>query len=184
MAQNGPASSATADVVANMTPNNEDAQYMTSQTAQFTETQPGEVMEFNSTKESPNVGASIPQLELNKFLERPTLIQTITWGSGGVSTGRFNPWTDFLTNAYIQNKLENYALFRGDLHIKLVISANPFTYGAALLSYTPIQDYMTDTIATTTGALQNSQNPHVWVWPQNNAGGELVLPFFWKSPFY
>ena len=183
MAQNGPASSATADVVANMTPNNEDAQYMTSQTAQFTETQPGEVMEFNSTKESPNVGASIPQLELNKFLERPTLIQTITWGSGGVSTGRFNPWTDFLTNAYIQNKLENYALFRGDLHIKLVISANPFTYGAALLSYTPIQDYMTDTIATTTGALQNSQKPHVWVWPQNNAGGELVLPFFWKSPF-
>jgi len=166
-----------------MTPNNEKADYMTSQTAQFTETQPGEVMEFNSTKESSGVGESIPQLELNKFLERPTLIQTITWGSGGVSTGRFNPWTDFLTNSYIQNKLENYALFRGDLHIKLVISANPFTYGAALLSYTPIYDYVTDSVAECTGALQNSQKPHIWVWPQNNAGGELVLPFFWKSPY-
>lgn len=166
-----------------MTPNNANADYMSSQTAQFTETQPGEVMEFVSTTESNAISEGLPQLELNKFFERPTLIQTITWGSGGVSSGRFYPWTDFLSNAYIENKLKNYALFRGDLHIKLVVSANPFTYGAALLSYTPVYQYVTDSVAEATGALQNSQKPHIWVWPQNNAGGELVLPFFWKSPY-
>lgn len=178
----GPASSATADVVANMTPNNVDARYNASQTVTFTETQPGEVMEFNSTSTSSDF-IDKQNLELNKFFERPTLIKTLTWGSGGLSTTRFNPWTDFLTNSYIENKLQNYSLFRGDLHVKLVITANPFTYGCALMSYTPLYDRVTDSIAESTGAIQNSQKPHIFIWPQNNAGGEMTLPFFYNRQY-
>jgi len=166
-----------------MTPDNQDASYMSSQTATFVETQPSEVMEFKTPEISMNIADKQPNLQLDTFFQRPTLIDTITWGSGGVSSGSFKPWTQFLSNTYISKKLENYALFRGNLHLKLIITANPFVYGAALLSYTPIQDNMTDSIAETTGSLQNSQKPHIWVWPQNNAGGELVLPFFYKSNF-
>jgi hypothetical protein len=166
-----------------MTPNNQDAQYTSSQTVTFTETQPAQIMEFIPTTESTSFLDSQPKLELNKFFERPTLIQSITWGSGGVSTSTFYPWTDFLTNAYIENKLKNYALFRGDLHVKVVVSANPFTYGAALLSYVPVPNDITDSIEEATGALQNSQKPHIWIFPQNNAGGELVMPFFYKSNY-
>lgn len=181
--QTGPASSATADVVMNMKPDSKTTSYEASQTAQFTENQVQERMIFNTPEVTPTLADQQPNLELNKFLSRPTLIQTVTWGSGGLSTTEFNPWTDFLTNSYIENKVKNFALFRGNLHLKLVITANPFTYGAALLSYTPLPTVITDSLDEATGALQNSQKPHIWVWPQNNAGGEMILPFFYRSNY-
>lgn len=154
-----------------------------SQTVEFVDTDVGEKVEFKSSSIAMSIPNSQPNLDLNRFLARPTLIQTPTWNGAGIDVGRFNPWTDFLTNSYIENKLKNYALIRGQLHVKVTITANPFTYGALLLSYTPLVDQMTESIETSTGALQNSQKPHIWVWPQDNAGGEMVLPFFWRSNY-
>ena len=181
-AQNTPSSSQTADVVENVN-TNPDVNRDASQTVEFVDTDVGEKVEFKSSSIAMSLPNSQPNLELNRFLARPTLIQTPTWNGAGIDVGRFNPWTDFLTNSYIENKLKNYGLIRGQLHVKVTITANPFTYGALLMSYTPLVDKVTASIETSTGALQNSQKPHIWVWPQDNSGGEIVLPFFWRSNY-
>jgi len=87
-----------------MTPDNQDASYMSSQTATFVETQPSEVMEFKTPETSMNIADKQPNLQLDTFFQRPTLIDTITWGSGGVSSGSFKPWThSFQTRIFLRN---------------------------------------------------------------------------------
>lgn len=111
------------------------------------------------------------------------MVKTIAWSSGGLNYTGVYPWKEFLTNTYIENKIKNFAMMRGNLHLKFVLAASPFVYGATLVSYTPVPTLMTDSIEGTVNPIQNSQKPHVWLFPQNSEGGEMVLPFFWPHQY-
>lgn len=124
--------------------------------------------------------------ELGSFLSRPAQIASFTWNeSDAVGTSHtYNVWQLFFANTNIQNKLANYAWLRCDLKVKIMVNASPFYYGAMIASYQPLQNFTPSTIVNDTGTryfIPYSQRPHAWIFPQNNEGAELSLPFVWPK---
>jgi hypothetical protein len=124
--------------------------------------------------------------ELGQFLSRPVRIVNYNWNEvdpvGPFTTASFRPWHLYFNNAVIRNKLNNFAWVRCNLHLKVIVNASPFYYGAMMMSYRPLTTFNDETAATTASNAEwvpRSQRPHVWVWPQESKGGEMVLPFFY-----
>jgi hypothetical protein len=129
-------------------------------------------------------GDLTPDVALSNFLKRPVEIYSTTWNESDTvtTTANFFPWKAYLTNSYIKDKLKNYAYIKFDLKLKFMVNASPFYYGAKLVSYQPLQDFHAGGIPTTYQIRNNilySQRPHIWIYPQNNEGGELTLPFLY-----
>lgn len=141
---------------------------------------------------NPIASASATQnTSLANFLSRPTLIDTRTWSTAdvaGLLGGVIEPWHLFLNNSIIKNKLANYAFIRAKLCMKFIINATPFHYGCLRVAYEPNVN-ATDTgdrkSKIRTNAVSNiplitpfSQLPGIWIYPEDDAGGELHVPFF------
>lgn len=122
-------------------------------------------------------------LELGDFLKRPTLIQSFTWPESGFGETSFDPWTLFMSNTRIADKLNNYSFFRGTLKLKIVMNAAPFYYGALYFAYTPIPGQVRAPDSIVQKYVTWSQRPGIWILPQDNAGGEMTLPFVWNQEF-
>jgi len=124
--------------------------------------------------------------DLKNFLSRPVLISSLTWSMGSVMSLGIDPWQMYFNKTSIKKKIDNYYLFRGNLKLKFVINASPFFYGSALVSYRPMINYDPAPIRVS-GAAQSwdyvlkSQRPHVWLYPQNNQGATMTLPFLWHK---
>jgi len=63
------------------------------------------------------------------------------------------------------------------------VNASPFIFGAMLLSYQPAVGYTPTTIidvgvGSSNELIPRSQQPHFWIRPSLNQGGEITLPFF------
>jgi len=153
-----------------------------------------ETVSFLETNSSYSVGstashpaASIADATLNvdlaNFLSRPVKIYSYVWSETdavGTATS-ISPWQLFFANNTIKNKLDNYAWLRCDLKLKIMLNASPFYYGASLVSYQPLPNFKGSTISNDSGTryfIPLSQRPHLWLYPQNNEGGEMMLPFF------
>lgn len=123
------------------------------------------------------------EASLTKFLSRPVLIKTYTWAENGTLDQDFYPWYEYLNTSIIKNKIQNYFYGSMTLHIKVVVNASPFYYGAALLSYRPLDSLSGGVIDSNVGSiLKNnaySQRPHVWIYPQTSQGGSMELPFIY-----
>lgn len=124
--------------------------------------------------------------DLGSFLKRPIRQSAQTWTVGQPFYYTFNPWTSFCENPYVRDKIKNYELIRMKLHVKSIITGTKFHYGRALASYNPLSDG--DQITKERNWLrqdfiQASQKPHYFLNPTKNAGGELVLPFFWPQNY-
>jgi hypothetical protein len=68
--------------------------------------------------------------------------------------------------------------------MKVVINASPFNYGAALVSYKPLPNFVAASVPAGTSRdatiLMKSQRPYgFYIFPQNNQGGEVEYPFFY-----
>jgi len=145
----------------------------------FHDEDPGTLLDLKLS-DSHNEQKVGPNAELDKFLQRPVLIQSYSIPFGGFSEQQFNPWYLFMEHPSIKKKIDNYYLFRGKLKLKIVINASPFYYGTYLVSYRPLATYFSPAqIDGNNKAIAYSQRPHIYVYPQNNQGGEMVLPFFW-----
>lgn len=119
---------------------------------------------------------------LATYLERPVRILSMTWNeTDPIKTiTLLNPFYAFVSNPSIQRKIQNYAFIRFSLKIKVIVNASPFYYGAMLMYYHPLQAFKTHGIQTTSNNLElvpYSQFPHVWIYPQENKGVEMTLPF-------
>jgi len=151
------------------------------ETAVFHDVDPGEILRFAESKipvSDPNLGA-----DLGNFLSRPTLIKTFTWTEAGFGETSFDPWTLFFATAQIRSKIDNYAFFRGNLKVKVVINAAPFYYGALLMAYTPLNAWAPSIASVPNKYIPWSQRPHIWIYPQTSTGGELSLPFFYPRQY-
>lgn len=122
-----------------------------------------------------------PDAELSKFLTRPVLIKSYTWTEGGTVYDNFSPWLSYLEQPVIKNKLQNYYVGRMNLHLKIMMNASPFYYGAALAAYRPCTGLAPAVLDPTdsTHIIGLSQRPHVWIYPQTSQGGEMTLPFIY-----
>jgi len=121
-------------------------------------------------------------VDLGEFLKRPVQIYRRTWleADGIGTTTTFSPWNLYFANSIIQNKLNNYSFIRCDLKLTVMINASPFYYGAMMMSYQPLPAFNPSTIVVGAGTrhfIPLSQRPHMWIYPQNNVGGDMVLPF-------
>lgn len=128
---------------------------------------------------------------LENFLSRPTLVDTRSWATSDVVGNLYTPiepWYEFLNNAVIKKKLENYAFIRGKLCIKIVVNATPFHFGLLRVAYEPNVNeagtgdrqsmLRTNTVSALPYVITYSQLPGTWLYPADNSGGEVHVPFF------
>lgn len=123
--------------------------------------------------------------ELGNYLSRPVLIKTSLWSLGTPFTETFAPWDLFFNDTRIKKKLDNYSLLNCTLNVKFVINASPFYYGLCIASYRPMIGFKDETIINVSSydddLVPLSQRPHVYIYPQENKGGMLKLPFFYHK---
>ncbi len=156
------------------------------QTMALVETTPGSSGGFSHSNMEMDQYDATPGTELGEFLARPTRVANVAWTTAD-PTGTFtsyNVWHTFFADSRIKKKLDNYSWIRCNLHVKFVITASPFYYGAMLVSYRPMVDLNDDTAPTTASnahMVQRSQRPHIWLYPQENKAGEIILPFFYHK---
>lgn len=120
------------------------------------------------------------------FLQRPIRESVTEWGVNFPLTYNFNPWTAFLENPYVYDKIKNYELIRMKLKVKFVISGTKFHYGRVLVAYDPLAAY--NQFNEPRGLVDQdrillSQKPHTFLNPANNMGSTLELPFFWRKNY-
>lgn len=150
---------------------------LTSQTVSFQDADPGEQVVFANAPTDQTMDRK--DIGLHKFLERPTLIKTVNWTEAAFTEDTFDPWTLFLNNSYIKNKLQNFHFLRGNLKVKIVMNAAPFYYGAMLCSYKPTPNFTLSVTTAQQRLIALSQRPHIWIYPQLGAAGEVTVPFIY-----
>jgi len=144
---------------------------------------PGSIVAYAPLTDKTFQGDFVEDHSLSRYLARPIAISTITWAEGANLNTTLQPWDLFLNTTQIRKKIDNYARLTCNLHIKIILNASPFYYGAGLVSYQPLTIFNPSTISTslTTNGDAHicalSQQPHFWIYPQTNQGGEMVLPF-------
>lgn len=124
------------------------------------------------------MSSSNNNLEITKFLERPVLARTQSWLEGTTFTDSISPWAEIIANLVMRRKFENYYLMRANLNVKVVINASPFYYGGVLVSYDPLP--FSTQAAAGEFLVPFSQRPHFYIYPQNNQGGEMKIPFVYN----
>lgn len=116
---------------------------------------------------------------LGEFLSRPVAISSYSWVEGNTSILKlqFKPWALYFSTASIKRKLDNFARIRAKLHLKFVVNASPFYYGALRVCYNPIDSGFRDTYETTGDQIKFSQMPGGFLFPADMSSFEMELPF-------
>jgi hypothetical protein len=153
-------------------------------TTYFIDSNIGEVVMAADSRNSVAVVDSTDDLSLGEFLARPTTIDTFTWAVAD-PLGLYRtiqPWKLLLNTASVKRKLENFAFLRAKLHIKVLLNATPFQYGAMRVCYQPMDGNLTRKFraSATSNLVPLSQLPGFYIYPTLNAGGEMELPFMYS----
>lgn len=153
-----------------------------------------QTMDFADGTEQPFVGyanemaaettaTDTGSIGIESFFKRPILIATIPWTPELAGFGTtLDPWSLFLGNKRVINRINNYHLLSGNLHLKFVINGNGFYYGRVIADYLPMPAYDTSSPRLTNNELNltaASQRLHVQIDPTTSSGGEMILPFAW-----
>ncbi len=160
-----------------------DEQMATQETMHFADANSGDSISLEERPDPSREDGSIDEGSYSTFLSRPVLIGSYTWSEGTQFDQTYYPWYLWAQQSQILNKLNNFGLFRGNLKIKVVLNASPFYYGAAKVTYAPLLGKMySENIykdSTRKWLVPYSQRRGFFIYPQDNQGGEMTLPFFW-----
>jgi hypothetical protein len=135
--------------------------------------------------------------ELGAFLKRPVQILSFVWDVGVTFTSfRFNPWSNFLNNSRVSEKLTTFKLLNATLHIKFMLNGSPFHYGRIFVGMRPTEETnntvnflpednvllvnYVDPLGAASFTAQKtfySQRPHVLLNPSKNIPQEIHWPF-------
>jgi hypothetical protein len=148
----------------------------------YADSNTGSVVRFNPIADNTFYDGYAPDMDLKNFFSRPVTIKQFDWVEDASLTQVFQPWRLYFDDVRVKKKLDNYAFISCNLHLKFMINASPFYYGLGLVSYQPKQAFNQCRISTSTANRQAqfvslSQRPHVYLYPQNCQGGEIVLPY-------
>lgn len=121
---------------------------------------------------------------IEDFLQRPVKIQDFTWSVGAALEQVFTPWSDFLSNAAVQKKIDNYHLLKGNLMLTFYVNGTPFHVGMLIASYRYLDS---DNILVTGGGdtqiVSCSQRPHLKLNVATNKSGCLCVPFYYPHNY-
>lgn len=136
---------------------------------------------MSNTIDSARTATQDSSADIARFLMRPVEITTVDWAVNGNVNTTFNPWKLWYSNPRVANRLCNYHLFTGKLHLKFVINGNQFYWGRLLASYAPLhvkQPYIrTGTDQPAIDQIAASQRQHLYIDATTSQGGEMVLPY-------
>lgn len=125
--------------------------------------------------------------EIEAFFARPVRITTIQWNESdvkGTNLSLFNPWSLWANNTYVKPKLNNYSWFRGDLKIRVQMTASQFYYGMVKMCYRPLPSYKGSTVANGVGnqkLIQYSQQPHLDLVVADADSWTFTAPFIYPA---
>jgi hypothetical protein len=120
--------------------------------------------------------------DLGNFFKRPIKIGSYSWDPSVTFFEQFNPWTSFLQNPRVINRITNYNLLRGSLCVKILVNGNGFHYGRLLASYLPFADddqFHANRAFVPEDSIEASQRMHLYIDPTTSTGGSMRLPFVW-----
>jgi len=118
---------------------------------------------------------------LANYLSRPVNIQRFTWNASTPTIGAVtSPWHAYFSDSKIQPKVKNFGRFHGKLHLKFVMNASPFYYGAIRAVYEPRRQFLRGSTSVNE-LVPASQLPGVWLTPQSASSAELVCPFIHEN---
>lgn len=176
----------------NPAPTREEDQQITDvhqETSYFVNEKKPEILDL-TTKHDPTADLMLIQADLRNFLSRPAKIFSTTWNIGdpaGIIGAPIQVWKLYFNVQAVKNKLLNFKFIRCNLHLKIVINASPFYYGALGAFYNPLATHMGDTTGSALSYVPGqqvlvSQRNHVWLDPQTVSTQEMVLPFlYWYN---
>lgn len=167
---------------------NEDGAYHPqSELVTFIDEQDSEVVGGTAGNHAFSSGDGTVNTDIQQFFARPVRISMYTWSESTVAGSTANdidPWRLWAQNAFVKNKLNNYAWFRGDLHVKIMITASPFYYGLLKTIYHPLPNFTPSTIVNDAGTrylIPYSQRPHVDITIGEVDSYNMVLPFIYPA---
>jgi hypothetical protein len=166
-----------------------DSTELTSEVLTFVDSSSGLIDYIEYVPSSIATASSTLNTSLEKFLSRPTIIDTRTWTTGtgtGPLGAVIQPWFAFMNNTVIKNKLQNYAFIRAKLCVKFIINGTPFHFGKMRIAYEPSVGFRsskirTNPVSTAPLLVSYSQLPGTWLTPADNSGGEIHIPFFYHG---
>jgi hypothetical protein len=120
--------------------------------------------------------------DLASFFHRPLKIFEYEWGTNTAVNQVFDPWSSFMNNPRVSNRMTNYNLLRTRLHLRFLINGNSFHYGRTMALYHPqhTRDNFTN-LGNLASLVQGSQMPHIFLDPTTSTGGDIRVPFFCET---
>jgi len=159
---------------------------MTTQNVSFRDENAHSLVTMDTVTDSVRGARDAQDAPFADFFLRPIKIASYDWSTSTQLTGNFDPWSAFLSNPRVNNRLCNFLLMRGKLHVKFVVNGNGFHYGRAMACYLPLDNFDNATVTSSLlegPSVQLSQCPKIFLNPTTNGGGEMVLPFFWHRDY-
>jgi hypothetical protein len=153
---------------------------MKEQNVTFNDQNAGYTYSVPSSIDETRTNTDADDVDLGDFFSRPLKIATYEWSTTITFYEIFNPWKLFLENKRVSNRICNYKLLKGKLHVKFMINGNPFYFGRLLASYQPLHtldDITLNRALILADNVEASQRPHIFIDPTTNQAGELMCPF-------
>jgi len=123
--------------------------------------------------------------DLSNLTEREILITTLTYTVGSTTVNNVDPWSLFITNKRVINRLNNFrCLFGKKLRVRAVVAASPFAYGRIIIAYQPFNAHDNCTKITssfTANAIVLSQKHNVELSITDGETAVIELPFLWPE---
>jgi len=151
------------------------------QNVSFNDQSAGYVHSLNSVIDSTRTNTDAYDVELGNFFERPLKIATYEWSTTITFFQDFDPWSLYLENPRVANRISNFKLLKGKLHVKFMINGNAFYYGRLLANYIPrhnSDNIIVNRALVSVDNVEASQRPHIYIDPTTNQAGEIACPFF------
>jgi len=137
---------------------------------------------FNETSDPTRDVTYDGDVQLGDFFARPLPIKNYTWTPGTTWTNvAFDPWTLYITNPRVANRMSNYQNFSGKVCLKFMINGNAFYYGRLMVYYqpTPNMDLGRQITVGNGAKMMNSQRLKIFIDPCQSQAGTMCLPFIW-----
>jgi len=120
---------------------------------------------------------------MDKFFSRAVRIYDKTWAVGTNVQDSINPWTLYLSNAAVQNKLQNYKLIKGNMVLNFYVNGTKFHAGMLLAAYSYMSTNNEGSPLAQQYLVTRSQRPKLMLNVSTNNSGCMCLPFFYPMQF-
>ena len=161
------------------------------QIVDFQDYEPGHLAYNSGEHDATRDTALDARTDMADFFRRPIRIAHYEYTPSDMSLSKidFQPWTLWLGNARVSNRINNFRLAHFKLHLRFLVNGSTFHYGSFMASYLPLTMSTSGPFSAPVtrnnwiDAIAESQRMHLHFNPSNNQGGEMILPFLYHKDY-